>query len=540
MRLIHIIFFLAITTSVFAQNELPTGQIEVIKDFEVRLLETKKIRIIPQPIALDSALRRYEYVLSAPSPSIEYVVAELKPLAINPEKKAAYYPLFVKAGYGSPNSLLGEFSYDHHQNDALQWGIDFRHLSANNKKIPLQKFSDSRGRVNASYTVNDNIQLDGYVDGHFENIFFYGADLIPSNPDALKRSFTRYETQLSMSNLASQNQSLGYKAFFQYNFDKDDLGSREGAVRLGGEVDYKLTAKSFPIGLKTYVDFSTLKNTRDQTINNIFFQPFFQFHVGALKVDLGGIALLNRNKGLVTSKRNEILPAIEFSYSLFKNSVMIEAGWKGEVLKNNFHNLSSYNPYINTRLDSINNMITRRIYAAVKGATGKLQYDISGGYTTFHQMAFFLQDYDKREQFNPVFDNGSYFGYEGSIRFEILKNVILHGDAWQRFYSLDNEAKPWHRPTVGLDGMITYSGGADDYHVSFIAHSENGLPYRTVGGTERRLDPLIDLSLHGDYYFTSSWGAFAEINNILGNKREPWYNYPSFGFNAKAGILFRM
>lgn len=88
--------------------------------------------------------------------------------------------------------------------------------------------------------------------------------------------------------------------------------------------------------------------------------------------------------------------------------------------------------------------------------------------------------------------------------------------------------------------MLTYSGGDDVYHVSLILHSENGLPYRTVGGTERRLDPLIDLNLHGDYYFTSMLGAFVEVNNILGNKREPWYTYPSYGFNAKAGVLFRM
>jgi len=540
MRLIHILFIFLLTNSIFAQEELPTGQIEVIKDFEVRLLETKKIRIIPQPITLDSAMRRYEYTLSAPSPSIEYVVAELKPLSINPEKKPPYYPLFVKAGYGNPNSLLGELSYDHLQNDMLQWGVDLRHLSANNKKIPLQKFSDSQGRVNGSYDLNENIQLSGYVDGKFEKVYFYGADEIPSNPDALKRSFKRYDAKLTFANLGGENQPLRYSTFFQHHFDKDDLGSRESAVTLGGEVEYSLTAKSFPIGLKAFIDYSTLKNTREQTINNTFLEPYFQFHLGGLKVNLGGIALLNKNKNIVSSKENEILPAIEVSYNLFKNSVTIEAGWQGEVYKNNFHNLSSYNPYINTRLDSISNMISRRIYAGIKGATGKLQYAASGGYTTFEHMAFFLQDFDKREEFNPIFDNGSYFGYEGSVRFEVLKNVILHGQAWQRFYSLDNEEKPWHRPTLGIDGMLTYSGGDDIYHVSIILHSENGLPYRTVGGTEKRLDPLIDLNLHGDYYFTPSFGAFLQINNILGNNREPWFTYPSYGFNIKGGVLFRM
>jgi hypothetical protein len=73
-----------------------------------------------------------------------------------------------------------------------------------------------------------------------------------------------------------------------------------------------------------------------------------------------------------------------------------------------------------------------------------------------------------------------------------------------------------------------------------IFHGENGLPYRTVGGTELRLDPLLDLNLHGDYFFTNQFGAFVEINNILGNNRERWANYPSFGFNAKGGVIFRL
>ena len=120
------IYSILITFCVFtlaAQTELPTGQIEVIKAFEVRLVETKKIKIIPPPVAIDSTVRRYEYKLLAPSPAIDYVVAELKPLAITPEKTATYFPFFAKAGFGSPNSFLGLLSYDQLQSDKLDWEL---------------------------------------------------------------------------------------------------------------------------------------------------------------------------------------------------------------------------------------------------------------------------------------------------------------------------------------------------------------------------------------------------------------------------------
>jgi hypothetical protein len=534
MRYVHLILFSLCGFSAYSQKELPTGQIEVIKDFEVRLMETKKIKIIPQPIALDSTSRIYTYNLNAPSPSVDYIIPVLKPLELSIEKKPAYYPLYAKAGYGNPNSFLGNFSYDHRQNELLQWGIDLRHLSANNKKIPLQKFSTSEGSVNASYNLKENITIDANIDAKFENVYFYGADIIPSNPDALKRSFDRYDAEFAISNMTNVEQGFTYRAGFDHLFDKDDLGSRESAIQVKAQVENSIGKNAYPVGLKVMADLSTLKTTEERPLNNILLEPYLQFHAGpSLGVHLGGTVLLNK-------VQNEILPDLQLSYHLFHGRMTLMAGWSGEVIKNNFHSLSSINPYINTRLDSIGNRISTRIYAGLKGKTEKLQYEVKGGYTSFERMAFFLQDDDNNEQFDPVYDDGSFIGYEASVRYEVLKNVTLHANGWQRFYNLDKEEKPWHMPTLGIDGILSYSGGGDAYHASFEVHSENGVPYRTPGGTVTRLDPLIDISLHGDYYFTKAFGAFAELNNLLGNNRERWSTYPSFGFNAKAGFVFRL
>lgn len=533
MRKVMISAFILWTLSVQAQTELPTGKIEVIKDFEVRLTETKKIKIVPQPVPLDSAVRRYDYKLLAPSPSIEYLIPELKPLAINPEKKPAYYPLFAKAGYGSPNSLLGEASYDHVQNESFQWGVDLHHLSANNKKIALQQFSDTRGRVDGTYLLNEHTRIDGYIDGHFENVYFYGAEDIPDNPDALKRHFNRYDAHFSIAKPYSPETSFSYKAFLQYLSDTDDLGSRETGFKAGGEVRSAVGKAAYPVGISVLADLSKLVHSEQHAVNNLLIAPYFEYFLGDLSLHLGGIALLRK-------PQSEILPAIELSYTVFSSRLTLFAGWQGEAAKNNFHFLSSYNPYITTRLDSLNTMVTRSLFAGMKSNSGSLVYELKGVYTSFEGMSFFLQDEDNEEQFVPVYDDGSYIGLEGSVKFELLKHVFVRAQATQRFYMPDHEAKPWHRPSLDIKGQITYSGGGDIYHVSFLLNAENGLPYRTVGGTEDVLDPLIDLNLHGDYYFSKSFGAFMELNNLLGNNRERWVNYPSFGFNAKAGILFRL
>lgn len=310
--------------SLIAQTDLPTGQIEVVKDFEVRLTETKKIRIVPQPVPVDSNVRRYDYKLLASSPSIDYLSPEIKPLAINTEKKPLYYPLYAKVGYGSPNSLLGMFSYDHLQNESFQWGVDFRHLNANNKKIPVQKFSDSRGRLNASYLLNENLVLDGYIDGHVEKNYFYGADPIPSNEESLKRVFNRYDAYLSIERIDSVQNRLRYKAFIEYLTDKDDLGSRENSFLVGGDVGTSVGGNEYPIGINVVADLTRLSHVDQHTLNNVLVTPFVDLFFGNFKFHLGGTALLRTN-------HNEMLPDFKVSYSMArgKDVVTCRLGWCG-------------------------------------------------------------------------------------------------------------------------------------------------------------------------------------------------------------------
>ena len=533
MRFLFCFICLIGAAAAVAQNTLPEGQIEVIKGYEVKLAPAGKIKFVPQPVQVDSSVRRYSYKLLAPSPSINYLRPEIKPLAIQPEKKPSAYPFFVKAGYGSPNALLGALSYDHSNGEAFRWGTDIRHLSANNKKIPLQRFSDTEAHIDATYLLNEKVAIDGYVNGHFETVYFYAAETIPPNEESLKRAFNRFDGYVAIEQAHAPETSFNYKGFLQYQSDKDDLGSTEAGYKLGAEAGTAIGQEEFPLGLKLLVDYSTLKHTKTYQLRNILLQPFFDYHIGSFKFHLSGIALMNE-------QADELLPDLSVSYFMGDSPFTIEAGWKGAVQKNNFHFLSSYNPYLDTRLDSLTNEVSRSIYAELRSSGGTFSYALRGAYTTFSGMAFFLQDRNTPYTFDVLYDDGSFASISAVIELELLKQVDLRAQFYQRFYALDSEPKPWHRPSGELKGQITYDGGGDVFHVSLLTHFRNGLPYRTPGGTEASLKPLIDVSLHGDYYFTKSLGAFVEVNNMAANKSERWVGYHSFGFNTKAGIMWRM
>jgi outer membrane receptor protein involved in Fe transport len=68
---------------------------------------------------------------------------------------------------------------------------------------------------------------------------------------------------------------------------------------------------------------------------------------------------------------------------------------------------------------------------------------------------------------------------------------------------------------------------------------QNGVNYINNKGEAARLNPLLDLSLGGEVFFTKNIGVFLDVNNLLNQKRERWENYPTFGLNILGGVSAR-
>jgi len=56
----------------------------------------------------------------------------------------------------------------------------------------------------------------------------------------------------------------------------------------------------------------------------------------------------------------------------------------------------------------------------------------------------------------------------------------------------------------------------------------------------KRLSPIVDWSLGAEYRFNRRWSAFVEVNNILNQRYQHWFNYRSFGTNFLLGATFNL
>lgn len=528
--LIHIL--VAAAGQIIAQAQLPSGQIEVIKDFEVRLTETSKVVLRPEAIPFDTSVRRFTYAMTAPSPAIDYAAPGIRTLLIEPEKRPVSYPFMAKAGVGNPNAWLGHIAFDRKQSDDFGWGVDARFSAADNQKIPLQKYSELIVQTRAQAMLSERLRLHGHVHGTKQTVHFYGAENIPDNPESLRRRYHRFDALLGVEEQIDAGNPLGYRAGLQVLLDRDNNGVKESNLIVSGGLKALLQGE-IPVGFDCMADLTSLATPAEKKLNNFFLKPHLKEEFGELRLQAGATFLFSPGA-------NAVLPDLEVAYPISGPRFVARIGWSGEVWKNNFHALTAYNPFLQDRIDTLVNTLQRRIYIGGDGQLGKFTYDLTCGYTRFQRMAFFLQDPQAYEEFEPVFDDGRMFDFEGVFGYSIDGGLAMHVRFFRRFYTLEDEDRPWHRPSFGGDVLMTYSGLGDNFHASFTLHTENGLPYRTPGGTQGRLAPLLDLNVQGDYYFTASLGGFLQLNNLTNNKRERWVNYPSFGFNMKAGLVLRL
>ena len=51
--------------------------------------------------------------------------------------------------------------------------------------------------------------------------------------------------------------------------------------------------------------------------------------------------------------------------------------------------------------------------------------------------------------------------------------------------------------------------------------------------------PIVDIQLGSDYKLNDDISFYAEIKNLIHNKYQIYYNYPSYGFQVFVGFKYR-
>jgi hypothetical protein len=530
-KLFIFILFTCLTGAAFAQG--PTDKVDVIKNFDAQLLDANKLKVTPTLPALDTTTKYQDYVVPPHPVNVDYDAPKLRPLGMKSATKEKDYDGFVKLGGGIPRSVYGEAGYGFgtKQFHGRAWA---RHHQANFQDLANQRFSNTDVLLNGGGVVNKTLGLDANVGYTYDRVHFYGYDheLDTFDAERVRQNFRILDIGARLFNAERNDADLNFHVAPKFYNMRDNYANTENGFDLNFGAN-KWFAEKHVLRLNIRTDFTTFEDTVKQRLNNIYLQPSFTFHTDFMRLKIGGNFASNRDVF-------HVYPDAELNLRVFGDGIQIFLGANGDLRKNTYRSMSDYNPFLEIRRSELRNTDWRNYFGGIRGNLGWLDYSVQGGYSTANNLALYQTFYTNEDitRFQVIYDTARIYNVQGTIRLMPMEGLTVSGTLSNNIYNLENEA-PWGLPRLeGNFGAIykLLEGKAQARANFFIA---DGISHLDEIGRPDKTGALYDLGIGGSYFFTNNIGVFLDINNLLNNKRERWYNYPMYGLNVLGGITAR-
>lgn len=535
-----LVCLLAGTLSLSAQESgLPGEEVDVVKEFNARLIETDRVRVKPELPPLVTEVPTLNYNISGKVLNVQYLPPKIRPLALKRVDQGERYNGFARLGLGFPKQFLGEASYDFIDNEKFDISLDARfHTADNSDRVENQQFSRLETLLSGTAYSDKGFAVDLQAGYDRDVVHFYGYNDLDDDFDS-ELSFAEEDVRQRFSlihggaRLYNSEQTVGginYHAELDMYFLEDNYAARETGflINIGGS---KWFGDEHGVKVDLITDFTSYRDTLDQNLNNFFLSPSYQFHSDRFRVHVGV---------RVASHEDEFffLPDIEGSFNIIENLLTAFAGADGNIYKNNFRHLTELNPFLSSR-NIIENSYVNKFYGGIKGEFLGMDYRAQIAYEDVDNLALFLSDRDSIPRFNVLYDTANVFTLSGEVIFPLLTNLELGGNVAYRIYDLENQDKPWHLPSLTITGSAQYTMLEGDLKLHTDVFLENGVPVRNEDGTSKNLNALFDISVGGEYFITDQISAFVQVNNLANNRRQRWRHYPVLGINGVAGVTAR-
>ncbi len=538
--LIALIGLATFSPSLIAQNDLPTEQVEVVKDFNARLLDAERFLLTPKIPNTDTSRRAAPPVeLSDRQLQIQYAAPRIRPLGYRSEFNQEIYPGYARLGVGLPGAILVVGSYDFVNEESANFGLDIRHHSVdNNKNVENQRFANNNLGLHGNFYSDAAFAVEGDLGYSRDFYYFYGYNDLDDDfdsdltyaPEDVRQRFSTIHGRAKIFNSELTVADFNYSAQVDFYFMEDFYAARENGfdIELNGT---KWFDEQHPLSVTLITDFTAYQDTGKQSLNNIFLQPNFTYHGDRFRAKIGANFAAHEDEFY-------IYPDAEVGINIIENILTAYVGTEGGLYKNNFRNLTDFNPFMESRIQ-LENSFYNNFYGGIKGDFLDITYQAEIGYKTIDNLALFVVNNDSIPRFFTVYDTGSVASLSVQGTIPLFENLDLLGSFEQYAYTLENEDKPWHLPSTTLKAGAIWKLFDQKLRLQGELYVENGVPFKTEDGQTGSLNGLLDLTTIAEYQFTDNISGFVQINNLTNNRRQRWKHYPVFGTNGMIGISAR-
>lgn len=515
-----------------------TDEIEVVRPYKPVLADAVKIRRNPDMDNTKAFKPALTYSIVDKKLELNSNIKELQAQQMQDEQAKILSNNFVKIGAGTFNTANGEIYINNGQDQALQTGAYFKHLSQQGS-LEKQQFSNQTLGV-LGRSINDTYTLSGKLGYDRKSTFFYGFDPASSIPvDKSKQRFGIIEANGEIASNYSESSTFDYLAGIRIYQFSDINSARENSVLLNTQISKKISLAY--LGLNASVDFTNSKDLAYKTGNHLLrANPFVRLKKEGYDIHIGA----NIVQEFGTSARMNIFPALNVDFTVIPGYAVLFGGLNGDVLKTSLKELSAENPFINKNLNLKNSVEKMNAYAGIKGNTGApFGYKIMAYYKSIEDMQLFVNNPTEVNRFDLTYDTGksTVVGIEGELNVKATDVLSLGGKAQILKYDMASEVEAWFKPTFRVSSNATLQVNKKiflDGELLFQGETPTRIAGPAGGFAIGSLKSFLDVSAGAEYKVNDKIGIYLRANNLTAQTYQRYLYYPKMGLTVFGGFNY--
>lgn len=553
------LFLLFATASVNAQSH--NEEVTVEGSFTPHIKKSERVLMNPQLPKHEFNIPDYKVNTQDFFYNYKLDLEPVSPMSYNDVMSHDITNNFVKIGLGtrlSPDVLFRHYS-DLTRNMSLGIGLTHNSTWTNMKDYDNSKYMNNAFNLSMNNKFS-GFQLRTFIDYHNDMYNLkYSPDTNTDDAPDTKRFINSLGVKLLSNNNQTSYRSLYDEFLLDYNFTGIQGGVMENHIKFNAYIEHSNSWFRNSDGIQTLsVDIKAELNNISQTLFIITANPRLDFDGEYYNLHLGFRVDAKTN----STSMGGIYPDIKGSLYLFSRNIEFYAGLGGKTKINTLKEILSENPFIISDLTNMGEFDYEKTRFDFQGGLKLKVLNMINGhvgvrYRKIENKVFYASSLTQPGAFDIILNNCHVFNFYADLHVKINDKIKVVGDFAYNDYDFIKErmtadfpvtiAHAWYKPKVefALRGVYKYN---DKWNFNIASYFE-GKRYALTDITKyeneydfdgvKELKPICDIQLGCDYNFNDDLSFYAEIKNLIHNKYQMYYGYPSYGFQAFLGFKYR-
>ena len=527
-------------------------EIEVVRPYKPILAEAVKLRRSPNLDDVKTYKAKLNYSVTDRKLEINSDIQKLQAQALDDEKQTELVNNYVKGGFGSLATLLGEVYVNMGRDPALQVGGYFKHFSQEGK---LNKQNSSNQQFSLfGRSIMDENTISGRINFERNGLYFYGIDndRPALNPNPQKQALTLFEAAGELiRNYKEDTDAFSYAVKANGYVWNDKFSAKESYLTFNGYLNKRIN--SLNLGLAASTEFGNTKDLATSVGNNLLrLNPYIRLQVKGAKVTAG----INFVQEFGAYSSTRIFPAVTADFTLIPDYLQVFGEVKGDVNRNSMKTFTDENPWLNNNILVKNTVEKLSISAGIKGTGGPgFGYKARFYMKQIDDMPLFVNNFTDFNKFDVIYDFGKakITGLEGEISVQVSDALKWTGKLNIDDYKPASETYSWFKPGLKVSSNFLYTYNKklsfnaavviqDDVKAKIYTGAPVPASQYVVPNTNIELiqtvKGFVDLGLGAEYRINNKFSVFAKANNILNTNYSRYLFYQVNGFNVFGGLTY--